>query len=455
MYQPNIVMISLDSLRADHLPFFGYNRETTPNLQSLLSNKNTTLFKNAYTTTAWTHPSHASVFTGLYPREHGVFDGNHEVDPQITLPAKLSAAGYETVAYLNNGWLTKSGVTDGFNRRVNVFERDTPSNVVTKNLNRIKMLLSLTDAGAKQTIDYFEDDQPSLSQPFFTFFHFMEPHYIYNSVRPYHRSYSTQSTMRLLLKQREVYTQRGKFYDGQIPLQDSQLDGFVDLYDGEIRYIDSKIEKLFSLLKLENDFDDTMIVIFGDHGELFGEGDLIGHHFSLSDKLLHIPLVIKWPKGYRPISDSEVDSFVELSDLFGTILSVSRHEDEGPDTRMLEAKVNSDNRTAYAEYRTPQSLVDKFNDQINDSSFPSYLKTNIKVFRRGKYKLVVESGDTKLYNMKSDPDETNNLSDELPDVVSGLSEQLIEREGDNHPSSDGSANFSDNVKEQLERLGYI
>jgi arylsulfatase A-like enzyme len=449
-------LISLDSLRADHLAFYGYNRETAPTLSSLISRDDVILFKNAYTTTAWTHPAHASVFTGLYPSEHGVFDVNFEIDPQITLPAKLSTAGYDTIAFLNNGWLTRSNITDGFNERVDIFEMDTPSNVITRNLNRLEMLLSLTDSGAKQTIANFERRHSTLSQPFFAFFHFMEPHYLYDPVRPHHRSYTTQSTIHLLLKQREVYTQRGKFYDGQVSINDSHMEGFVDLYDGEIEYIDSQLEKLFSLLKAESMFDDTMIIVFGDHGELFGRNGLIGHHFSLANELLHVPLLVKWPEEYRPIAESQVESYVEISDLFGTILATAGLGNECPDARTLETKASTDTHTIYAEYRTPQSLINKFEDQTSDGSFPSHLNTDIKAFRRENYKLVIESGEKKLYDVKSDPDETNDISDERSDLVSDLYEKLNKREGENYQSSDGSAvNFSDAVKEQLQNLGYI
>ncbi len=456
MTVPNIILISLDSLRADHLSINGYPRTTSPTLSEILQDERSTFFENCFTTTAWTLPAHASVFTGLYPSEHGVFDGDLKIDPEITFPQKLTDAGYQTEAFLNNGWLTKSGVTDGFNERTNIFEMDTPSNIVTKNLNRINMLLSRTDDGAKKTIANFKRRYSTVSQPFFAFLHLMEPHYLYNPVRPYHRSYNTQSTMRLLLKQRNIYTQRGKYYDGQVTVKESDLDGFVDLYDGEIKYVDAQLKNLMSILKTMGEFKNTMVVIFGDHGELFGEDGLIGHHFSLADTLLHVPLLVKWPQRYHPITESRVSSYVELSDLFGTILKAAGLDDAVNNERTLKSKCADNSKTAYAEYKAPASLVESFKTQTRDGTFPAHLRTNIKALRHGKYKLTVTDEEIALFNIESDPNEGTDVSREKPDVVTDLRERMNDYIGNGQTKASNSTTaFSEDVEKQLKDLGYI
>lgn len=457
MNQPNIVLISLDSLRADHLPFYGYSRETAPELASLLNNEKTTLFENAYSTTAWTLPSHASVFTGLHPSEHGIFDETNEIDSRATLPAYLSRTGYDTMAFVNNGWLTRGGITDAFQTRVNIFETVTPSNVFRRNVNRLQMLLSLTDSGATRTLQEFDRRYSELAQPYFVFFHFMEPHYLYNPVRPYNQFYNQRSTIRLLLKQRAIYRHRGKYYDNRIPLHDNHLEGFTDLYDGEINYIDEKLSDLFEHLRSVDDFDDSLIVIFGDHGELFGEDDLIGHHFSLSDSLLHVPLLVKWPSETQLIADSRVSAFVELSDLFKTILELTGLEnDTVPEGRTLMRKHEVNCRTAYAEYETPNSLIETFKAQTSDGAFPDHLDTAIRALRKGRYKLVITEDELKLYNLDSQAGEQTDISSSEPDILTNMKEMLDGHTKDVEVKTRTSSEaFSADVKEQLQKLGYL
>lgn len=457
MKSPNIILVSLDSLRADHLPFYGYSRRTSPELTALLDNENTTLFENAYSTTAWTLPSHGSVFTGLYPSEHGVFDGSDEIDPEATLPAHLSDAGYETTALVNNGWLTSSGITEAFDTRTNIFEKTTPSNILERNLNRVKMLLSVTDSGAELTLEEFSRQYSDLSHPYFAFLHFMEPHYIYNPVRPHHQSYNQESTIRLLFEQRTIYRNRGAYYDGQTSLSEDTLECLKDLYDGEIRYLDKKLAELFEYLRERGDFGDSLIIIFGDHGELFGENNLIGHHFSLSDSLLRIPLIVKWPDQVQPITDSQVSAIVELSDLFKTILNVcSVKEETVPEERTLTKKYETNHSAAYAEYVTPNSLIESFKAQTSDGTMPDHLETNIRSLRRDNFKLVLAGDQTKLYDLESSEGEGHDVSTSSQSTVDEMEEEIKNYTGNIElNSSTSSAEFSNGVKKQLESLGYI
>ncbi len=153
MTTPNVILLTLDSLRADHLPTYGYSRSTSPTLTEFGNRSDVTVFQNAFATTAWTLPSHTSLFTGLSTVRHGLYDEGLRINPEHTLAANLSKADYDTIALLNNGWLANGGVTDAFNETVDIFDMDVPSGFVEQNLNRLenyfqcKMTVLMTQFG--------------------------------------------------------------------------------------------------------------------------------------------------------------------------------------------------------------------------------------------------------------------------------------------------------------------
>ncbi|GGK75012.1 sulfatase-like hydrolase/transferase [Haloarcula sebkhae] len=462
---PNVVLLSLDSLRADHLPTYGYTRNTAPTLSDLADRTDVTVFENAFATTAWTLPSHSSMFTGLPTVQHGVYDQGLRIDPEYTLAAKLSMAGYDTAAFLNNGWLTNAGVTDAFNHRFDIFDMEEPSSTIGRNINRLKELFSMQDSGVSKSIQRFDDWVESTmpasagdrDTPFFAFFHLMEPHYIYNAMRPYHKQYIDQSVIRLLMKQREIYTERGRYFAGETSISDRQMEGLVDLYDSEIKYLDTKLAELFDLLMRRNLFDNSLIIIVGDHGELFGERDLIGHHFSLSEELLHVPMFVKWPEGTNALGANRSSAFVSLTDVFKTVTNMSNSNIPSKYNRSsLEEQHMQDNRRVFAHYQTPDSMLDSFRKQIdNQFDFDDEYDTSISVVRDGSEKLVLTSDDVRYYDLDSDGGETNDQSGTHANRVNELRSALNDHLAADALAVDTGDEFSDGVQEQLESLGYI
>jgi arylsulfatase A-like enzyme len=394
-----------------------------------------------------------------------VYDKGLRINSEHTLAAYLSTAGYDTAAFLNNGWLTKGGITEAFDDCYNLFNLDQPTGTVGRNLNRLKMLLSMQDSGAEESIQCFREwvnqKEPSIGQccnvPFFAFFHLMEPHYLYNPMRPYHKRYVDQSVMQLLVKQRQIYTKRGRYLAGETSISERQMNGFVDLYDSEIQYLDSKIQDLFDILRKRNLFDKSLIILVGDHGELFGEQGLIGHHFSLAEEILRVPLIVKWPDEMNPIEADHSEAFVSLADVFNTIIGFSSVEPSSEyDRKSLEEQHSYDNRQVFAHYRTPDSMLDSFREQTsNQFNFNSEYDTMISVIREGSEKLVVSQNGIHYYDLDASKGETKDRSSTNEDRVAELQSLL-----DNHLAVDSLAEdsedgFSGDVEEQLESLGYI
>lgn len=454
--KPNVILLSLDSLRADHLPIYGYERNTAPALLNFANRSDVTVFENCFAPTAWTLPSHTSLFTGLSTDKHGVYDQGYWIDPNITLPSFLNNAGYESAAFLNNGWLTEAGVTDSFDKRFDIFRMDEPDGHFGRQINRLKMLLSRKDSGGDETIESFSQWFDRVDHPFFAFLHLMEPHYLYNPSSPYHKQYTRQCVTKLLLKQKRIYTDRGKYFAGETSLSKADLQGFRNLYDGEIRYLDERLNELIELLQSENAFSDSLIIVFGDHGEHFGEHGLIGHHFSLSDELLHVPLLVKWPDCFEKIDAQNTDAFVSLLDVFGTVLKVvGQRKALNWSPSSLGEKHNENHRIAFAHYKAPDSMIESFHNQVNDPSSIDDYDHNVTMVRKDDLKLVQADSGVRLYKLDPKSHQYRDVSDENPSKLAELQELLEKKKAKKTVSKRNENGFDEDVKSQLEDLGYI
>jgi arylsulfatase A-like enzyme len=405
------------------------------------------------------------LFTGLPTIQHGLYDKGLRIDPEYTLAAQLNTVDYDTVAFLNNGWLTNGGVTDSYDETFEIFDMGVPSGFIEKNLNRLEMLFSMQDDGAKRSIQCFSEwletngysSSSHNNSSFHAFLHLMEPHYLYNPTRPYHNQYADQSVMRLLIKQREVYTERGKFFAGDTSISPKQMDGFVNLYDSEIRYTDNKLSKLFDELRRADEFKKSLIIILGDHGELFGEYGLIGHHFTLADELLSVPLFVKWPDGTNRLNTDRSDAFVSLSNIFKTVVdTVGINQPTDFDRTSLEKQHTNNNKRVFAHYRTPESMLESFREQVDRPfSYHDNYDTELSIVRDESKKLVIAGEDVRLYDLDTDEGETKDRSNDWEVQTTELRTVL-----DNHLSQESVAarsmtDFDESVRQQLEKLGYI
>ena len=453
MTRPNILLVSLDSLRADHLSMYGHSRNTSPNLQQLWTQRQTTLFKNAYATTTWTLPSHASVFTGREPAEHGIFDKGAKIDQSQTLPQILSGKGYQTAAFINNGWLTQAGITDGFDSRFDIFEMEMPSNRVTKQLNRLKIVLSLKDNGAQTTINQFKNwmDSPD---DWFSFLHFNEPHYLYNPPRSYQNTYLSGSAIPSILKQRRVFTKQGDFYADNTSVSESEMNTFTDLYDGEIRYIDDQLGRLFAYLKKTGEWENTLLIVFADHGELFGERGLVGHHFCLDNALLHVPLIIKWPtaSGSHP---SVNESVVSLKHIFGTVLEAIGCDHPRSNALQQYDQESERDTCVFADYRTPTSLLNQYREQVPEFDFSEY-DVSLQAVQTQDYKLIADGDDELLYEITGANQEEKIPKENNEEIYIRLQEKLDNRSQNlSLMDQENQKDLNPNVRDNLEKMGYL
>ena len=279
----NIILVTLDTLRADHLGCYGYERPTSPNIDRLAAAA--TLYTRSYASSPWTVPSHASLFTGLYPFEHGahsfpvegvVTNVNPLSQDQMTLTEALSGQGWRTGAFVANSAFL--GPRWGFSQG---FDEYSVDNRHGKELNQA--VFSWLE---QQTQD------PASEQPFFLFLNYMDTHWPYNTAAlPGFAPQAVAKEERQQLK--DSLERRIMPGDGALPLDLLRI--LEGQYDASIANVDEAIGDLVAKLKELGVYERTMLVITSDHGEYLGEHHLLGHSKDVYEGAVRVPLLIKYP----------------------------------------------------------------------------------------------------------------------------------------------------------------
>ncbi len=313
----------LDTLRADHVSGYGYERQTTPVLDAFAKENLKAAF--ALTAAPWTPASVASMFTGLYPSSHRMMPPNsrelakqglvrvsNELD---TLAEKLKAVGYTTAGVSSNPWISKQfGFTQGFDQFFFI-ERE-PANKVAES--------------GREIIEAWEHSQNK--DPFFLYLHFLDPHDPYTPPG----EYATKFTGSL---------QRSPFTYSQ------QMQEYINLYDGEIAFMDTEIGNFLEYLKAKKLYEDLVIVVISDHGEQFMEhGDEL-HGYKLYNEEVHIPLLLR--TGRSSDTGRVINETVSTIDILPTLLArVGIKKPESlPGVSLMDDKALSSRRGVMSEIR--------------------------------------------------------------------------------------------------------
>lgn len=283
---PCVLLIVFDGVRADHVSAYGYERPTTPTLDALA--KDGVLWERAYSTSSWTKPSVASLFTGLYPSGHGAFQGikrskgRHVTTDVVTCPQPIlaesfRAAGWRCGAFINNAQL---GTFSGLNRGFEMYD----------------------DAAGKadRLLGAFWrwfDRDPKV--PTFAYLHFLEAHYPFKPRRRHVRMFGGDRDTNVFngFRARDYGRLRRAIARGQATLSPDELHQMIQLYDGAIRRLDGKLRETLNGFEQRSARDDLSVFLTADHGEEFLDHGHIGHGQSLYDELVHVPLVASVPGG--------------------------------------------------------------------------------------------------------------------------------------------------------------
>jgi arylsulfatase A-like enzyme len=433
----DVVLITLDTTRADHLGPYGYDRPTTPNLDRFAERAVT--YERAWATGAWTLPTHASMVTGRYPAGHGarfdaaaadvslsqVLEGEfftkHKArrlpEEEVTLAELLLERGYATAAFAGGPWLAPPfGLMQGYEHR------DTEVTQVEG-----RSAEELTDGA----IAWLES--VPAGRPVHLLVNYFDPHTPYDPPP----GYDDMPGARIRLRERQDEI----FVNGGARLEPRQRFARIGRYDGEIRYMDHHLGRLFRALERLGRFDDALVIVVADHGELFGEHGVMGHGRWLYEEVLRIPLIVRFPGGRgggsrddRPVSQVDLLPLVagELD------LALPREIDGVPpgqrDSLLAEA------------YRDPFSL-EAYGDRYD---------RDLVAMVRWPWKLITSDVPERLaFDLERDPGETQALSDD--EVETALLEQLAAalEQRKVRTRTVPAEGVDEALEENLRALGYI
>lgn len=389
----NIVLISIDSLRADHLGAYGYGRDTSPMMDSWA--RRGVLFENASSTTAWTLPGHMSMLTGRSLLGHGVVSDDRMLTADVaTLAETFQEAGYRTGAIVSAPYVE---ARYGFDRGFDEYDDHTVSFATNKESYR-----SVTAPILQEAADAWLSD--STEKPFFLFLHYWDVHYDYIPSPPYDTMFDPD-------------------YEGDITGDDfyfnpavhrnmdpRDIEHLLALYDGEIRLVDDQLAKLDASLERLGVAGNTIVVVTSDHGDEFFEHGRKGHHRTLYDEILRVPFILYVPglAATKPVVTMETS----IIDIMPTLLSLTGIDIpdgvEGADLAPVGFGDSPEtDRATQGELYRKNSLITQV----------SYRRSGAKLIHNFNRRTV------EGYNIAGDPGERSNIdTDELhhPAMLAGL-----------------------------------
>jgi arylsulfatase A-like enzyme len=399
--RPNIALIVLDTVRADRITCGGGGSGATPNIDSLCERG--IRFTNASSTSSWTLPAHASLFTGLYPIQHGATQEHTRLDEgAATLAEILGAEGYRTLGVSANPLVSvKSGLARGFAEFAETWRmprssrhpaaRDHP------NLLAVERLLA--------------DLQPA--EPFFLFVNYIEAHGPNDPPEPY-RSRALAPGESAERIDRARHRGAKQFYLDPAVISPAEFELLADLYDGEIAYLDALVGGLIQSLEATGRLADTIVVLTSDHGENIGDHGHFRHVFSLYGSTVRVPLLILLPGGAR---GGEVrNEPVGLVDVFTTLLAAAGFAQPALPGRDLLGDLAADEAPAIlAEYYYPIQALGLFEpDAIatHRRALTPHLRRLRSIETDGLRLIWSSDGRHELFDLAEDPDERKNLHGE-------------------------------------------
>ncbi len=304
---PNVLLITIDTLRSDHVGAYGHDRDTTPNLDRLATEG--VRFANASSVSSWTLPGHASLLTGLYPAEHGVVSDHNALPPSaVTLAEIFQERGYETYAAVSHVYLTSRwGFAQGFDALDDRVAEGSPHRPVASRI--VDSALGWLSA------------RNDTERPFFAWLHIFDPHWDYSPPSPWDTRFDGEYTGSMTgdYSSMRPYIKALATREKPPELSGRDVEHLLALYDGEIAYADHHVGRLLDRLGATGELDDTLIVFTSDHGEEFMEhGSLEGHQWTLYDEVVQVPFMMRFPDGRH--AGAVVDRPVSTVTAAGTIL---------------------------------------------------------------------------------------------------------------------------------------
>ncbi len=483
--RPNVIVVSIDTLRPDHLGCYGYERATSPRLDHFA--EGALLFEAAQSVSPWTAPALISLMTSLHPEAHGVMDApdpGRLADGAVTLAEVLSDAGYATGAFTEGGYAKGDfGLEQGFD----VYPRNRGDDANHTSNRRFPSRLK---SNLERAFAWLEERG---SEPFFLFLQTYEPHSPLRAPESYVRRWRpdydeaadhalASAAIERWNAQRVVdpeglaairrHSYHCEFSDTAFPKDGKALtdasreagvsiakgeaaaipevvDWFRDLYDAEIRYTDDQLGRLWTWLAESGHGEDTIVVVVSDHGEGLGEHGRMGHGHVLYDELIHILFILRIPALIEvPFERAgRIPDVVRLVDVMPTLLELLAL-DPG------DLPLQGSSLIALLEGRKEPRLAFSHADRSE--------LTELYAVRRGGFRLIYDklSGERWLYDLTSDPDEERDVAaehEELADELQSALEAQMEQDAAiaGVLGEGGARGLEEDTRAELEGLGYM
>lgn len=411
----NLLLISIDTLRADRVGAYGYERPTTPNLDRVAAEG--VVFEQAWSQSPWTLPSHASLLTGLYTRAHGLRDDDHRLGREIPVLAELLVeAGYRTAAFVNTPYLSpRTGLLRGFER----YEQ-----------------LERFDASVPAALDFLRSEDP---RPFFLLLHTMDVHSPYlpgedqrrRFVRPYDGELDGRTSTLLRVRR------------GFLKPEAVDLRHLNDLYDAVIHEMDQRLAPLLAFLDESGLAATTLLIITSDHGEEFLEHGDVLHGRTVYEEMLRVPLLVRGPGVPRGL---RVGAPTALVDVMPTMLRAAG----------VAPPPDLDGRDLRLRWRAPEHFLEApVFAEVDPRSLSRKPARSLTAVRVGTLKLIHdrELNTSELFDLSSDPDERLDRAAARPEDARQLRELVLD-----HLRAEGARpearELTAEQRRQLEELGY-
>ncbi len=430
---PNVILISLDTLRADHLGCYGYQRDTSPHIDALA--EEAALFERTYAQSSWTLPSHMSMLFSLNTASHQVYFNDQKIDGSLpSLATHLRKKGYITHGITGGGYV--SGIY-GFDKDFDWYEEPVTGSTAQNGQDEVKQLWGKTAAWM---------DRHS-NKPFFLFLHTFQIHGPYASPEPYNRMYLEKDAAWNNIRLVDFLNENGDDY----PFTAEEQANIMGLYDGEIRYTDDfLIRQLTSKLRELGIYDNTLIVLTSDHGEEFNDHGGWLHGRNLYDELLRVPLIFKFPKSAH--KGQRVDSLCRIIDILPTVLEMVGipFEPDSVEGRSLMDFLSGN------EKNDRQFISDLAHKNVPEPC-PALIATNSNNLKFIIKKSADGIKDIETYDMRRDPREKNNIflrTQKLRDQVIRFLDAYYEERAKLVRRQE-RISINKELEEKLKALGYL
>ena len=407
----NVILITISTLRADHVGALGYDRDTTVYFDSFA--KKNALFRKAFASSGWMMPAHGSIFTSLYPGRHGATHIENSLDEaSYTLAEILKDNGYYCVGFCCNPRLDDE---HGFAQGFDIYDDYSVSIMLDAMAFGIGQDV---DINRRRTNDLINDAairwlQNNTHQPFFMFVHYYDNHWDYVPPAPYDKLYDPNYEGPIDGTQ----IAREPLYSNPPSARD--IEHIVALYDGEVRQTDNDLAELLEFLAEKGLMDNSIVIVAGDHGEQFYEHGHTSHH-GLFEELIHVPLAVSIPGTNTKCKT--IDTLVSQVDILPTIFDY------------LQIPL-----PPACQGKSLKPVIEGCAEQVNDFIFAEYTGgavRDIYTLRSARYKYYESVSEEFAYDLLKDPGEQHKIpAAEFPEQVKNLRKHLqkLRKDRDKQP----------------------